>query len=188
MKTTFKDFLNEDNDFRPIGVTTAPPWGSAEEARKIIMNILLQRPELTLEEFVRLNKSAVSRMHKEGIDDYNKAIERLNNPFWQKPRKIYKTFEAYGEQTIVLTSRQNRNITITVKYGKIVDIDNQSGVNFPYTVGQSYNRSIESWAENNNFLFNGEDLEKKNRKIFGVKIEDVPQGHEWRHIFPGKFR
>ena len=69
-----------------------------------------------------------------------------------------------------------------------MDIDNQSGVNFPYTVGQSYNRSIESWAENNNFLFNGEDLEKKNRKIFGVKIEDVPQGHEWRHIFPGKFR
>jgi hypothetical protein len=25
-------------------------------------------------------------------------------------------------------------------------------------------------------------------KIFGVKAKDVPQGHEWRRLFPNKFR
>ena len=26
------------------------------------------------------------------------------------------------------------------------------------------------------------------KKIFGVRAKDVPQGHEWRHIFPNKFK
>ena len=26
------------------------------------------------------------------------------------------------------------------------------------------------------------------KKIFGVRSSDVPQGHEWRHIFPHKFK
>jgi hypothetical protein len=25
-------------------------------------------------------------------------------------------------------------------------------------------------------------------KIFGVRTKDVPQGHEWRRIFPNKFK
>ena len=31
-------------------------------------------------------------------------------------------------------------------------------------------------------------LIKQKKKIFGVRSSDVPQGHEWRHIFPHKFK
>lgn len=91
-------------------------------------------------------------------------------------------------RTITLTSRQNRNIILTVEGGVIKSIDNQSGVRFPWVVNQPYNRNVETWSENNNFLFNGEDLEKKNRKIYGVRVQDVPQGHILRVLYPGKFR
>jgi hypothetical protein len=39
----------------------------------------------------------------------------------------------------------------------------------------------------NNFLMDGQDTCPE-KKIFGVRASDVPQGHEWRHIFPHKFK
>ena len=66
-------------------------------------------------------------------------------------------------------------------------IENKSGTMFPFSVGQILNRNIEVWASNNNFLMDGKDTGPE-KKIFGVKISDVPKGHEWRHIYPNKFR
>ena len=82
---TFKNFcLNED--FRPGFVTSPAPWGSVEEARKIIIGVLLQRPDLTLQKFVELNKKSVARYHEEGQKIFYDAVERLNIPFWNKVR------------------------------------------------------------------------------------------------------
>jgi len=91
-------------------------------------------------------------------------------------------------RTIVLTSRQRRTITLVVEGGVIKSVENLSGVHFPFVEGQPYNRSVETWTENNNFLFDGRDLEKENRKIYGIRIKDVPQGHLLRVLHPEKFR
>lgn len=90
-------------------------------------------------------------------------------------------------EKIILTSRQGREILLEIKAGRIDSIENNSGVRFPFSVGQPYSMSIKSWAQNNNFKWNGEDIENEKR-IFGVKIKDVPPGHEWRYMFPNKFR
>lgn len=100
----------------------------------------------------------------------------------------FQTYESYGVQEIVLTSRHGREIKFIVKNGRFSQIDNQAGIKFPFSVGQIFTRSVETWAENNHFLWNGKDIEKDNRKIFGVRTKDVPMGHEWRLLFPGKFR
>ena len=78
---------------------------------------------------------------------------------------------------------------ITIKKnpdGRITEIQNETGMRFPFSVGQILNRTAEVWACNNNFLMDGKDT-CPDKKIFGVKTKDVPQGHEWRHIFPHKF-
>ena len=91
-------------------------------------------------------------------------------------------------RTIVLTSRQHRTITMDIQGGVFTRVDNQSGCLFPWQVGQPYHRDVETWAERNNFLFDGEDLSKKDQKIFGIRVEDVPQGHPLRFMYPSKFR
>ncbi|MCX5884321.1 MAG: hypothetical protein NT096_00150 [Proteobacteria bacterium] len=91
-------------------------------------------------------------------------------------------------RTIVLTSRQHRTITAVIEGGVFTRIDNQSGCFFPWVIGQPFHRDVETWAEKNNFLFDGEDLSKKNRKVLGIRVEDVPQGHPLRFMYPNKFR
>jgi hypothetical protein len=98
---------------------------------------------------------------------------------------IYENF-GYNKE-MILSSRQNREIRVSIQSGRIASIDNQAGIRFPWVVGQPINRNIETWACNNGFTINGEDPCPEER-IFGVKISDVPQGHEWRTIFPNKFR
>lgn len=99
-----------------------------------------------------------------------------------------KIYENYGQQKeMILTSRQGREIKILVDAGRIASIDNQSGVRFPWSVGQPINQGIKIWACNNGFKINGEDPCPE-EKIFGVRTKDVPMGHEWRMIFPNKFR
>ena len=61
------------------------------------------------------------------------------------------------------------------------------GVRFPFSVGQLLQRNVEVWACNNNFLMDDKDTCPE-KKIFGVKPSDVPKGHEWRTIYPNKFR
>jgi len=86
------------------------------------------------------------------------------------------------------TSRFDRNITLTIEGGIITTVENTAGVPFPFVVGQPFHRNVETWAENHGFLFNGVDTEKRDRKVMGIRISDVPQGHPLRYIYPGKFR
>jgi len=93
------------------------------------------------------------------------------------------------EKEVVLTNKKNPNLIIMIKKGpdsRITSIVNKSGIRFPFYVGQILQRNIETWACNNNFLIDGKDTCPE-KKIFGVRTKDVPQGHEWRHIFPNKF-
>lgn len=98
--------------------------------------------------------------------------------------------EAFGKNEIIFTGKRNPRLVITVKISpdrRISEIDNKTGIRFPFVVGQLLNRNIETWACNNNFLMDGKDTCPE-KKIFGVRASDVPGGHEWRHIFPHKFK
>ena len=97
--------------------------------------------------------------------------------------------ESIYEREVVFTNKRNPRLVIKVKKnpdGRITDIQNETGMRFPFSVGQILNRTAEVWACNNNFLMDGKDTCPE-KKIFGVRAKDVPQGHEWRHIFPHKF-
>ena len=91
-------------------------------------------------------------------------------------------------RTIELTSNRGRKISLEVQGGIIISVSNFSGIHFPFVVNQPYNRNVEVWAENHNFLFDGEDLSKKDEKLFGIRVEHYPQGHPLRFIYPNKFR
>jgi hypothetical protein len=92
--------------------------------------------------------------------------------------------------SITFTNKRNPRLVITIQLDpkrRISKIENKTGIRFPFSVGQPLNRNIEVWACNNNFLMDGKDTCPE-KKIFGVRASDVPQGHEWRHIFPNKFK
>lgn len=78
---------DNESDFRPGFVTSPAPWNSVEDARKFIIGVLLQTPYMTLQQFVNMNKSAISRYHEEGRNYFYAAVEKLNIPFWNNPRK-----------------------------------------------------------------------------------------------------
>lgn len=97
------------------------------------------------------------------------------------------------EEEIILTSRHGRTIELKIKHGKIEEIDNNSGIVFPFVTGQPLQIPfIKAWSCRNNFKWNGEDAcqpgMKPEKKIFGIRTKDIPHGHELRRIFPGKFR
>ena len=104
--------------------------------------------------------------------------------------KHLKKFNESVETEIVFKGKRNPNLVIMVKKGpdgRITSIVNKSGIRFPFQIGQLFQRNIETWACNNNFYMNGKDTCPE-KKIFGVRASDVPQGHEWRHIYPNKFK
>lgn len=93
------------------------------------------------------------------------------------------------EEEIVFKNKRNNLIIIVKKSkdGRITSIVNRSGVRFPFQVGQILQRNIETWACNNNFYMNDKDTCPE-KKIFGIRAKDVPKGHEWRSIYPNKFK
>ena len=101
--------------------------------------------------------------------------------------KHLELYEQLENRNVVLKSRQERTIKFKVMDGKISNIVNNSGVRFPFDEGEYYNMTIEIWCCNNGFTMNGKDMCPE-PKIFGVRVKDVPQGHEWRSIWPGKFK
>ena len=104
--------------------------------------------------------------------------------------KNLQVFENFGEQEIVFAHKNNPRIVITIiksRDGRISSIDNKAGFRFPFSVGQLLQRNIETWACNNDFLIDGKDTCPE-EKIFGIKKSDIPQGHELRMLYPGKFR
>ena len=115
-----------------------------------------------------------------------KHIKRFDNP------KIYSNQnikEGMNLREVRFTNKRNPRLEIVVTKtpdGRITNIENKTGIRFPFSVGQILNRNAEVWACNNNFLMDGKDTCPE-KKIFGVRAKDVPQGHEWRHIYPNKF-
>ena len=124
------------------------------------------------------------------VFDFNiylmKHIKRFDNP------KIYSNQnikEGMNLREVRFTNKRNTRLEIVVTKtpdGRITNIENKTGIRFPFSVGQILNRNAEVWACNNNFLMDGKDTCPE-KKIFGVRAKDVPQGHEWRHIYPNKF-
>lgn len=99
--------------------------------------------------------------------------------------ELYENYT--NERTITLTSRQNKPLVITLLGGRIQSIDNKTGVNFPWKVGQSYTRSVETWACNNGFKIDGKSPCPE-EKVFGIKKSYIPKGHWIRMAYPHKFR
>ena len=107
-----------------------------------------------------------------------------------KMKHLKRFNEEFGKEEIVFTSKRNPMLVITVSISpdrRISNIDNSTGIRFPFSVGQPINRSMEVWASNNSFLMDGKDVGPE-KKVFGVRASDVPQGHEWRSIYPNKFK
>jgi hypothetical protein len=98
-------------------------------------------------------------------------------------------FESFHNQkTLVFGSTRNgKTITVTLTGGRIETIDNQAMIRFPFSVGQQYTRSIESWCCNNGFKMDGKSCCPE-EKVFGMRKKDIPMGHELRMLFPNKFR
>lgn len=145
------------------------------------------------------NDSKWNRIKSKG---FNKLRQGIDEPKFLDPEKIIDYIaEVYAEnrmknivfessrydRDVVLTSRQGRDILVKVIGGRITSIENNSGVRFPYSVGQQWNRSIETWACNNGFKIDGEDPCPE-EKIFGIRKKDIPMGHELRMLYPSKFR
>lgn len=101
--------------------------------------------------------------------------------------RIIHIFENFRMSKVTLTSKQNKNITFDVVDGKITNIVNNSGIRFPYNEGTFYNSGIKNWCCNNGFTIDGEDACGE-KKVFGIRQKDIPQGHELRRLFPNKFK
>ena len=90
---------------------------------------------------------------------------------------------------VVFKNKRRPEMVLTVSKtpdGRIVEIENNFNINFPFKVGQILNKNHEVWACNNHYLVNDKDTCPEG-KIFGIKKSDIPHGHELRMLFPGKF-
>lgn len=123
-----------------------------------------------------------------------KQVLEIDNKF--EDQEMYNFFnksennlnESY-ERDVVFQHKHRKNVSIILKLegSRIKEIQNETNFRFPYKIGQPYNMGLETWACNNQFTLDGRDTCPK-KKIFGINVDDVPQGHEWRHIYPNKFR
>lgn len=98
--------------------------------------------------------------------------------------------ESVSEREVIFTNKRNRNLIFSVfKFpdGRISKIDKPQNIRFPFSVGQLFNRSVEIWACNNNYLMDGKDTCPE-KKVMGIRVSDIPKGHELRHLYPNKFR
>jgi len=80
--------------------------------------------------------------------------------------------------------KKNPYLTIYVRTQRnavILSIENNANVYFPYTVGQLLNIQYKTWACLNNFYVNGKDTCPE-KKIFGIRERDIPQGHPLRYM------
>ena len=107
-------------------------------------------------------------------------------PSGESPNKTRST----PMKIVTFKNKNNPRLVITVKAYpnmSIFAIENLNNIRFPYVVGQTLNMGHTTWACNNGYLVNNEDPCPE-KKIFGMRAKDIPQGHPLRHIYPGKFR
>lgn len=91
---------------------------------------------------------------------------------------------------VIFKNKRNPVLEVSVMVspgGRITEIINSRNVIFPFVVGQVLNMNHQVWACNNNYLVNGKDVCPE-KKIFGIRAKDIPQGHPLRQIYPGKFK
>jgi hypothetical protein len=93
------------------------------------------------------------------------------------------------KRTVELKNKNNSTLKITfdVIGGRMQNIVNPNNVRFPYNEGQPYNRGVETWCCNNNYLMDGKDTCPE-EKVFGIRKKDITQGHPLRYIYPNKFK
>jgi hypothetical protein len=111
--------------------------------------------------------------------------------------KNIQLYENFNQRKMILKHKNFSEIEVSLEGSKIKEINNTTGIRFPFNVGSIWNRSIETWACNNNFKIietwiNGR-LQKSldpcpEEKIFGIRKKDIPMGHELRMLYPNKFR
>ena len=150
-------------------------------------------------------KDKIKKMRQSGLDKTGEfSIENLTFKYLRNEGYLEKLFSIIGNEVdkeltlkeganmkkVIFKGKRNPNLEIVVELqrdGRIVSIENNSGIRFPFGVGQILNRNHEIWASNNNFLVNGKDTSPE-EKIFGIRTKDIPQGHELRRTFPNKFK
>ena len=76
---------------------------------------------------------------------------------------------------------------IVTRDGRIGRVTNTRSIRFPFQIGQMFNKSIEVWACNNDFLMDGRNTCPE-EKVFGIRKKDIPAGHDLRRMFPSKFK
>jgi hypothetical protein len=149
----------------------------------------------TLKQTIKQREEQLKKMSKTDPDrsslenELENAKKKLQDMRIKYQFEHLVLFESFGERSISFVGKRNPNlkIDIIVRGGRILSIDNESGIRFPFSEGQTLSRNIEVWACNNNFYMDGKDTCPE-KKIFGIRTSDVPKGHEWRHIYPGKFK
>lgn len=103
-----------------------------------------------------------------------------------------QNYSEYGERIVRFVGKRNTRRAFNVHKtpdGRITKIEmpGHVHVNFPYSVGQVMNRGVETWACNNDFYMDGKDTCPEER-IFSIRKSDIPEGHDLRRLYPGKFR
>lgn len=94
-----------------------------------------------------------------------------------------------SEREVIFTHKRNPSLEIKVMKtpdGRITSVENNAQVRFPFSEGQVLNRMVEVWACNNSFLMDGKETCPE-KKLFGIRTKDIPQGHELRRIYPNRF-
>lgn len=93
------------------------------------------------------------------------------------------------KRSVELQNKRNASLIITfdVIGGRIQNIVKSNNVRFPYSEGQPYNRGVETWCCNNNYLMDGKDTCPE-EKVFGIRKKDIPKGDPLRYIYPNKFK
>lgn len=165
------------------------------------INLAANGKEITKEEYVQLLQKydRLTGIYEDETDEKVKAeltvqIEETANKIHRFERK--DEYAADGKnipnkniRTIVFKHKNNPSLNVTVKAYpnmQITEIENPRHVRFPFSVGQIMNMGHQTWACNNNYLVNDKDVCPE-KKVMGIKVSDIPQGHPLRHLYPGKF-
>jgi hypothetical protein len=81
---SFEIFTNEN--FNPGIVSKPAYWSTTQEAKMFLINQLKDDKTLTLSQLIKQWTPIINRMHKEGQDCFNEAVEQLKLPVWENPR------------------------------------------------------------------------------------------------------
>ena len=142
-------------------------------------------------------RSVEDIMEEDGIEDYDEAHDVYVDERESWLEYYVKPDDGVNEsqnEEIEVKFVGKRNITqafnvYKTRDGRITRIEkpNHVHIRFPFEVGQILNRNVEIWACNNGFYMNGKDTCPE-EKIFGIRKSDIPEGHEFRMLYPHKFR